>query len=297
MGFKEMWSTAWKVGEAKKAAPNDGYQGGIDPHLKGKKWKHLSGAEKAQYIGAHVGLATAMLPLAAIAVVSWPVSVPLLWGIHRSSKHPASAGAPATLSMIAMLAVAPAITGLGYERLARWRDKKAREGAKRDAISALSPEQLALIQAAEEGNVGAVKKALEAGADPNTKDHLGAHALYLACRVGSFGVARELLAAKADPNATSGDGLSALAVCAKSNSMACAKMLVDAGASLQTSHRAFPSFEDYARNFVSEGWIAGVKQQAALRDGAAPAPVKSESEELASMLRAGAARVGPGQRR
>ena len=74
-----------------------------------------------------------------------------------------------------------------------------------------------LINAADNRDTKTVRKMLEQGADPNSRNNYGETALMEACQYGEPEMIQMLLDAKADPNVQSRDGYTALMEAACSN--------------------------------------------------------------------------------
>ena len=77
--------------------------------------------------------------------------------------------------------------------------------AKPEPPTAKAPD-ISIYEAAEKGNIEAVKQHLDAGADVNTKDRGGSTPLHLAAWKGHFETAELLITADADVNAKMADG-------------------------------------------------------------------------------------------
>jgi len=93
------------------------------------------------------------------------------------------------------------------------------------------PDQTPLMQAAAQGDVGAVQRLLSAGADVNALDQTGQTALIIACRslTASPDVVRALLAGNANVNLRSRTGYTALTWAAARNSAEVVRLLRKAG--------------------------------------------------------------------
>jgi hypothetical protein len=94
----------------------------------------------------------------------------------------------------------------------------------------VAPEIRGLIEAAENGNTGAVVAALEAGVDINATGEDGDTALHLACLHGKTEVAKLLLTRGANPNVRDGDDSSPLHDCSAGGYRDIAYYLLDSGA-------------------------------------------------------------------
>lgn len=114
------------------------------------------------------------------------------------------------------------------------------------ACSAASKADVALLIAAEHGNVAAARTALRGGANANAQHEEGntLTALMLAARGGHAALVRVLLGAGADPNRTASvavgssgvnDGLTALMQAAASGDLPTVRALVDKGANVNAA--------------------------------------------------------------
>lgn len=87
---------------------------------------------------------------------------------------------------------------------------------------------------AREGEVPTLQSMVEAGLNPNTRDHKGNTLLMLSCYHGHYECAKMLLASGADPNAANDHGHSILAGVAFKGYLEIVKLLVDSGAVIQS---------------------------------------------------------------
>ncbi len=96
-----------------------------------------------------------------------------------------------------------------------------------------------LHQAAEDGDAGAVKRLLAAGADPRAATTLGhVTPIAVAATSGEAAIVKLLLDAGADANATTADGTTPLMLAAASGSTETVKLLLDHGAAVNAKEPA-----------------------------------------------------------
>lgn len=94
-----------------------------------------------------------------------------------------------------------------------------------------------LIEAADAGDLDAVRRLVEAGADVKAANRYGVAALPLACRNGNAEMVALLLEAGADANATLAGGETPLMIAARTGRADCVKLLLDAGAGIDATER------------------------------------------------------------
>jgi len=86
------------------------------------------------------------------------------------------------------------------------------------------------LRAAEEGNVGAVRRFIAGGMNPAAADIASVQALHVACAAGKNKVVEELLKVGVDPLVARGDDRTPLMLAAESGDGHSVKLLLDAGA-------------------------------------------------------------------
>jgi ankyrin repeat protein len=104
-----------------------------------------------------------------------------------------------------------------------------------------------LHDAAASGSEAAVRRLIDAGADPRAVDDYGTTPLHLACRRGSIGIARLLLAAGASPDAANSAGATPLHEAASTGDAILVRLLLDHGASPAARDRLGRAPADVAR--------------------------------------------------
>ncbi|MDP2205493.1 MAG: ankyrin repeat domain-containing protein [Alphaproteobacteria bacterium] len=133
-----------------------------------------------------------------------------------------------------------------------------------------------LYRAAREGNVGAVKKLLRAGADPDIADSHGLTPLHQAAYWGEGEIVRLLLKAGAAPNVDNGHGWTALHSAALSGGMksrgAIIRDLKAAGAKDDINDKNGWSARDYMQLWEENAHAAEKLKLIAGHGGAAPVP-------------------------
>jgi hypothetical protein len=105
-----------------------------------------------------------------------------------------------------------------------------------------------LSKAAESGDVAALNRALDEGADPNEADAEGVTALHIAAHKGHLEIARELLRRGADVDQAEFDGDTPLINAAAFGHVEIVRLLIDSGASLDVeSSRGFTPIQHARR--------------------------------------------------
>ena len=98
-------------------------------------------------------------------------------------------------------------------------------------------DRIALVFAAQQGNVGAVSALLEAGADIDAKDKNGMTALMYAAQQGNVGAVSALLEAGADVDARNKAGMTALMYAAQRGNVGAVSALLEAGADMDAQDK------------------------------------------------------------
>lgn len=132
--------------------------------------------------------------------------------------------------------LAPAVLVSGQEAP----DQDTSSGATREARASL------LRRAARDGDLTALRSALQQGADPDARDLAGRTALLDAVSADRAEAVQVLLAAGADVNAASSNGRTPLIEAAELGRVSAARLLIAAGAELDHSQRGWGTPLDVA---------------------------------------------------
>jgi len=134
-----------------------------------------------------------------------------------------------------------------------------------------------LHEAARKGNLGMVELLIERGADVNALDDMGNSPLHRAVESGQADIAKALLGAGADPNVVNGYKQSPMAVAVRDHRVVIVRMLLDAGVPWTLSLAALVGDVGKVTEFLG----AGADVNALDADGVAPLHVASWHGQLA----------------
>ncbi len=119
-------------------------------------------------------------------------------------------------------------------------------------VKKVDPLSLKLVQAAQWGNIDALKKLLDQGVDINARDKYGRVPLVEAAREGRLEVIKLLLAHGADINGSNERGLTALIASARSGDIEIVRLLVENGADIDRKYTSVFVGESSALNVAMD---------------------------------------------
>jgi hypothetical protein len=214
-------------------------------------------ADRAFLGAAGASLALAVVPLAAVAIATLPISLPCMaFGSVELGNHKRS-----TVEIGASLAVSPLLALIVWRELREWaferQDARSRD-ARRDGLGA---NELALFEAVDHADEQAARSALSRGARPDAQDADGATALILASAADGMadGCMRALLEAGADLSLRTRRGVDPLLATSHCCNFGKAHLLIKAGARPQNPSND-TSFDDYVAARGETRWASWARQ-------------------------------------